>query len=724
MFVSANSLEQFDPNVQNGLIANPYNDEEIIFISFYRGKKNAYYLDLEKRKSYKYKVNEDLPLTGISVFINSNKKLLGYYAQGEVYVYDYNDFRLKSKIIIDTDPRVTGIYTEFSKDGTQLYKFDKKNYTITIYDISSGNKQDEFNLGYQGKNIELFSFNKYKDEIAFKVDDMMEILSIPAKQISVKFSFTSSPNEIQFRQNGDVFFYYENNSVYILNSQTGAEIFAKQLHLDLKWIDFSPNMKYLICNFMNQSQQIYDIEKNEIITFQDTEFINSENFVAYYVSSNFSSILGYEFQTYWCGANGDLPGYLDVMYQYSTNPFQKTNSISDGYISYPKLGVFSSNNEFVLVNGQNDVNSSGDDYNVNVLLDKNGEFVKYIHINNVPKSFTSDSQYIVFSDSGKIRFYDFLNNTFEKEYDSGRNIDWNVDFTFHNSELMVLHSPEFIEVINFEDYTPKFEIDLKSNGIINPIIRVSKDGKITICDGKKLWTVNIDTGLLTPPTSIKLSGTIQDLSDNGKYILSQSNDRTFYKYNVETNEVDYAYAHPDIKENFGTTVKSGFWGNADYIWITYRTNSMYENGCIMHLHDIINRTSKTFNRYEGYPNISASKTAPILFHGSCPFTYDIKSSEILSSIIENQIIATSSNIYPNPAGDYIEISIPDNSNSTLQGGVTKGQEKVQIFNTLGIEVLSESIHPMTSSHRMNIEMLPVGIYFIKIGDRVEKFVKI
>ncbi len=49
--------------------------------------------------------------------------------------------------------------------------------------------------------------------------------------------------------------------------------------------------------------------------------------------------------------------------------------------------------------------------------------------------------------------------------------------------------------------------------------------------------------------------------------------------------------------------------------------------------------------------------------------------------------------------------------------------KVQIFDVLGIEIMSESIHPMTSSHRMNVEKLPAGVYFIRIGNKVEKFVK-
>ncbi len=73
-------------------------------------------------------------------------------------------------------------------------------------------------------------------------------------------------------------------------------------------------------------------------------------------------------------------------------------------------------------------------------------------------------------------------------------------------------------------------------------------------------------------------------------------------------------------------------------------------------------------------------------------------------------------IYPNPAGDYIIIQ-------TSEVSETSEVYKVQIFDMLGIEVLSEFIHPMNSSYRMNVESLPAGVYYIRIGDKVAKFVK-
>ena len=75
-------------------------------------------------------------------------------------------------------------------------------------------------------------------------------------------------------------------------------------------------------------------------------------------------------------------------------------------------------------------------------------------------------------------------------------------------------------------------------------------------------------------------------------------------------------------------------------------------------------------------------------------------------------------IYPNPTSDFITIQL---CNIGLQPFAA--EEKVQIFDVLGIEIMSELIHPMTSSNRMNVEKLPAGVYFIRIGDKVEKLVK-
>ena len=75
-------------------------------------------------------------------------------------------------------------------------------------------------------------------------------------------------------------------------------------------------------------------------------------------------------------------------------------------------------------------------------------------------------------------------------------------------------------------------------------------------------------------------------------------------------------------------------------------------------------------------------------------------------------------IKPNPANDFITITL---SNNGLQPFAA---EKVQIFDMLGIEI--KDLTPALSKGegvRIDVSHLPTGVYFIRIGDKVEKFVK-
>jgi hypothetical protein len=93
------------------------------------------------------------------------------------------------------------------------------------------------------------------------------------------------------------------------------------------------------------------------------------------------------------------------------------------------------------------------------------------------------------------------------------------------------------------------------------------------------------------------------------------------------------------------------------------------------------------------------------------------STVIISDVDEKSIAENKSfTISPNPATDYITISA---SNKGLQPFVKS--DKVQIFDMLGIEVV---IGLDLSTQRIDVSHLQPGVYFIRIGDRVEKFVKL
>jgi parallel beta-helix repeat protein len=87
-------------------------------------------------------------------------------------------------------------------------------------------------------------------------------------------------------------------------------------------------------------------------------------------------------------------------------------------------------------------------------------------------------------------------------------------------------------------------------------------------------------------------------------------------------------------------------------------------------------------------------------------------------------------ISPNPASDYIEITVPAVilSEAKSRNGVeTSVAHPVLIFDILGMEITTPNLTPTLSkgegAMRLDVSSLSPGIYFVRIGDVVKKFVK-
>ena len=93
---------------------------------------------------------------------------------------------------------------------------------------------------------------------------------------------------------------------------------------------------------------------------------------------------------------------------------------------------------------------------------------------------------------------------------------------------------------------------------------------------------------------------------------------------------------------------------------------------------------------------------------------------ILSSV-EDMNPTTKSNLFisPNPSSDFLTIQF-----QTSEASKTSDVSSVQIFDMLGIEI--KDLTPALSKGegvRIDVSKLPAGVYFIRLGDKVEKFVK-
>ncbi|HRP03251.1 MAG TPA: zinc-dependent metalloprotease [Candidatus Kapabacteria bacterium] len=85
----------------------------------------------------------------------------------------------------------------------------------------------------------------------------------------------------------------------------------------------------------------------------------------------------------------------------------------------------------------------------------------------------------------------------------------------------------------------------------------------------------------------------------------------------------------------------------------------------------------------------------------------------LTPVEEINIVKADIYQYPNPAGDFIVFSIPNIAENDI----------IIVYSTFGQKYIVNFINIM-SGIRINISLLTPGVYFIKIGDRVEKFIKI
>ena len=100
---------------------------------------------------------------------------------------------------------------------------------------------------------------------------------------------------------------------------------------------------------------------------------------------------------------------------------------------------------------------------------------------------------------------------------------------------------------------------------------------------------------------------------------------------------------------------------------------------------------------------------------------------IESSVYDNTNYLNEIIIYPIPASDFITIQF---SNKELQ--LFAEGDKVQIYDVLGIERMSvgtgldlssQSSDLSTNTQTIDVSHLPSGVYFIKVGDKIGRFVK-
>lgn len=68
-------------------------------------------------------------------------------------------------------------------------------------------------------------------------------------------------------------------------------------------------------------------------------------------------------------------------------------------------------------------------------------------------------------------------------------------------------------------------------------------------------------------------------------------------------------------------------------------------------------------------------------------------------------------MYPNPASNFIAISLPKTKQANLA-----------IFNTLGVMVMNKQFYMENETFDVDVSSLEKGVYFLKLNEHGEKFV--
>jgi len=113
-------------------------------------------------------------------------------------------------------------------------------------------------------------------------------------------------------------------------------------------------------------------------------------------------------------------------------------------------------------------------------------------------------------------------------------------------------------------------------------------------------------------------------------------------------------------------------------------------------------------------------TAFVIAEGDYIYKYTRDLSDVVE---ENNIPPGELRLSPNPATDFLDISYSPSINRMVNHTV----DGIAIYNVFGEEVLSQSHYTILATHysaKFDVSCLPPGVYFVKVGDRVGKFIKI
>ncbi|MDT3738516.1 MAG: T9SS type A sorting domain-containing protein [Candidatus Kapabacteria bacterium] len=312
---------------------------------------------------------------------------------------------------------------------------------------------------------------------------------------------------------------------------------------------------------------------------------------------------------------------------------------------------------------------------------------------------------------------------------------------FASSELGVLLSKD-------EGQTWNIIENLNTITEINTCFAESDDGRIYA--GNRYLHFSDDKGVSWQTIDLNVYEIVSIATYRNKYVLIGTYDEGVYFSEDKCNS--FRKLPIDVPENYGTIVNfnsngnlficMNAWQGGDAVFRSIDTGKTFttldspnngvrfikiDNNNILYYSTGNNQIYFSRNNGDNWLPLNDDSIGPILINDITFGYYNnayigtkydgVYKADFLTKVNPEELLNPVDNrIFPNPATDFIEINLNN-------GASPSASDRVQIFDLLGIEVMSVGTGLDLSTQRINVSHLPAGVYYIRIGDRVEKFVK-
>ncbi|MCB0702587.1 MAG: T9SS type A sorting domain-containing protein [Ignavibacteriae bacterium] len=712
----SNSLSASNEIMSADFIFNLGNDKDFVLVGSdgYRDRLVVSEINIETNKINHYVIDDDY-YTIEFVTVNSVHQKIAIKSahSNRIYIYHYGTSNLLSTLVLDS------VYNNFafSKDGDYLYTVSPTNNFFNSYDVITGEITKEFDLVGALKQ-KYFYIDTENEEITVYNGSAYDIWSITEEKI-----VRSGNGYIPFildklLSDGALKAYMKNGTFYIDSTSNGTNIISKKFFENNDYLsyffycnycklDVTSDMKYMLLNYSEREQIIYDIVNDSIIKLATIIVDGYEERPPYVhaINSDFTkSIVSYD--KYWyCGRYLEIPMQWNKFFIYDNVQSKNSSSIPKGYVDGIARSFYSDNSVAVIGDNLEKVIIYNED--TKVLIDKEENFLRYIDIDATPVILYNNSTKIGVLDSNVFRTYNLTTNKYEKEFEVDINNILKVYFP-QNQDVILFQDSNKAYVYDFNKFSQLKEFDFGSLGIKPDNLKFDGNKFIVASDSSTIYKYDIYNGEQTvykENESFK-EYLYKDFSTDGEHLLYFKSPNKVLKHNLRTGYLTEDTLLGQSFEYGRELTGIGFLGNHELVWYIYLHDPTQRGYYRSNIYDF---TTKAETSMAGEFKPIISDNGKMYIGRYCPDDYFFRAIRDPQSSVETTTTITGS-VYPNPASDFIKIDM----------NASAMNSSIEIFDVYGKQVMSA----IYTGEDIDISSLTAGVYFAKVGGKSWKFIKL